>query len=116
MSKTPLCSIVISSEVSPDEIQSLKTLLAMESIEVQKPQNRLVGADDIAYVATLVGLVTGLFQLAECGIKTAKTINNWRRKLREKGKEPKAKLEHPERSPLELSIASDEEVEDWFKL
>lgn len=51
MSEIPLCSIVISSQLPPDEIESLETLLEMNSIKVQKSPSRIVGADDIVFVA-----------------------------------------------------------------
>ncbi|MDJ0675096.1 MAG: hypothetical protein QNJ36_06920 [Calothrix sp. MO_167.B42] len=115
MSEIPLCTIVISSQLPPDEIESLETSLEMSSIKVQKSPGRIVGADDIAFVATVVGGIAATANLIEYSIKITKAINNWRRKLRSKGIEPKGRLEHPERPPLDLKTASDEELEEWFK-
>jgi hypothetical protein len=114
MSEIPLVSIVISSQLPPDEIESLETSLTMSSIKVQKSSSRIVGADDIVLVATVVGGIAATAQLIDYSIKVAKAINNWRLKLREKGIEPKGKLEHPVRPFLDLNTATDEEVEEWL--
>ncbi|MDM9586176.1 hypothetical protein [Nostoc sp. GT001] len=114
MSEIPLCSIVISSQLPSNEIESLETLLGMSSINVQKSPSRILGADDIVFVATVVGGIAATANLIEYSIKVAKAINNWRRKLREKGIEPKGTLEHPVRPSLDLSTATDEEIEEWL--
>ena len=114
MSKIPLCTIVISSQLPPDEIEFLETSLEISLIEVQKLPSRIVGADDIVFVATVVGGVAATATLIDYSIKVAKAINNWRRRLREKGIVPKGKLEHPDRSSIDLSTATDEEVEEWL--
>lgn len=114
MSEIPLCSIVISSQLPPDEIESLETSLSLGSIKVQNSPSRIIGADDIVFVATVVGGIAATANLIDYGIKAAKAINNWRQKLREKGIEPKGKLEHPVRSSLDLSTATDEEIEEWL--
>jgi hypothetical protein len=114
MSEIPLVTIVISSQLPPDEIESLETSLGMSSIKVQKSPSRILGADDIVLVATVVGGIAATAQLIDYSIKVAKAINNWRLKLREKGIEPKGKLKHPDRPSLDLSTATDEEVEEWL--
>ena len=86
MSEIPLCSIVISSQVPSDKIESLETSLRMSSIKVQKSQSRVVGADDLVFVATVVGGIAATANLIEYGIKVAKALKNWRRELRSKGK------------------------------
>ncbi|MDZ8186805.1 MAG: hypothetical protein RMX96_18390 [Nostoc sp. ChiSLP02] len=114
MSEIPLCTIVISSQLPPNEIESLETSLEMNSIKVQKSPSRIIGADDIVFVATVIGGIAATANLIEYSIKVAKAINNWRQKLREKGTEPKGTLEHPKRPPLDLSTATDEEIEEWL--
>ncbi len=114
MSEIPLCSIVISSQLPTDEIESLETSLRMSSIKVQKSPSRVVGADDIVFVATVLGGMAAAANLIEYGIKAAQAIANWRRELRSKGIEPEGRLEHPNRPPLELNEASDEEIDEWF--
>ncbi len=114
MSEIPLCSIVISSQVPTDEIESLETSLRMNSIEVQKSPSRIIGADDIVLIATVLGGAAAAANLIDYSIKAARAINNWRRKLREKGIEPEGKLEHPDRPSLDLTTATDEEVEEWL--
>lgn len=114
MSEIPLCSIVISSQLPPDEIESLETLLAISSINVQKLLNRVFGADDIVFVATVLGGAAAAVNLIDYGIKVAKAINKWRQELRTKGIEPQGKLEHPKRPSLDISKATDEEIEEWL--
>ncbi|NJL61063.1 MAG: hypothetical protein HC903_03540 [Methylacidiphilales bacterium] len=114
MGEIPLVTIVISSQLPPDEIESLETSLSLSSIKVQKSPSRVVGVDDIVLVATVISGVAATAQLMDYGIKVAKSINNWRRKLREKGIEPQGKLEHPKRPFLDLNTATDEEIEAWL--
>ncbi|MEC4816479.1 MAG: hypothetical protein SAK29_24910, partial [Scytonema sp. PMC 1069.18] len=111
----PLFNIVISSELPLDEIKSLETSLSLNSIKVQESTSRVVGVDDIIFVATVVSAVSATAQLIDYSIKAAKAINNWRRELREKGREPKGKLEHPNLPDIDLSTATEEEIEAWFK-
>ena len=115
MSEIPLCSIVISSQIPVDEIESLETSLSLlSSVNVQKSSKRIVGADDIVFIATVVGGAAATANLIDYSIKVAKAIKSWRKKLREKGIEPKGKLEHPKRPYLDLSTATDEEIEEWL--
>jgi hypothetical protein len=114
MSEIPLCSIVISSHLPTEEIDALETSLRMSSIQVQKPPSRVVGADDIVFIAAILGGMASAATLIDYGVKVAKVINNWRQKLRERGQEPIGRLEHPDRLDLDLNAASDEEVEEWF--
>ena len=114
MSEIPLCSIVISSQLPSNEIEPLETSLRISSIKVQKQVNRVFGADDIVFIATVLGGLAAAANLIEYGTKVAKAIISWRNQLRERGIEPVARLEHPERSPLDLSSATDEEIEEWL--
>lgn len=114
MSEIPLVSIVISSQMPADEIESIETSLSLASIKVQKSPNRVIGVDDIVLVATVVSGVAATAQLIDYSIKTAQVIVNWRRKLREKGIESKGKLEYPKRPYLDLNTATDEEIEEWL--
>ena len=54
MGEIPLVSIVISSQIPLDEIESLETSLSLSSIKVQKLPNRVLGVDDIVLVATVI--------------------------------------------------------------
>jgi hypothetical protein len=115
MSEIPLCSVVISSQLPPDEIDSLETSLLISSIKIQKSPSRVLGADDIVFVATVMGGLAATANLIEYGIRVARTINNWRRELRSKEIEPEGRLEHPKRPTLDLSKATDEEIVKWFE-
>ncbi|MBD1215740.1 MAG: hypothetical protein H9536_00050 [Aphanizomenon flos-aquae Clear-A1] len=112
MSEIPLCSILISSQLPPDEIESLETSLSLSSIKVQKSPNRVLGVDDIVLLITVASATA---QLIDYSIKAAKSINNWRQKLREKGIEAKGKLKHPQLPDIDLSTATEAEIEAWFK-
>lgn len=115
MSEIPLCKIVVSSQLPADEIEFLEASLELiSSINVQKSSSRVIGADDIVFVATILGGAAAAANLIDYSIKVAKAINNWRRELRAKGIEPEGNLEHPKRPPLDLSKSSDEEIQEWF--
>jgi hypothetical protein len=115
MSEIPLCSILISSQLSPDEIESLETSLSLSSLKIQKSSNRVLGVDDIVVVATVVSGVAATAQLIDYSIKASTSINNWRQKLREKGIESKGKLKHPKLPDIDFSTATEAEIEAWFK-
>ena len=114
MSEIPLCSIVISLKVPTNKIELLETSLRMSSIKVEKSTKRALGVDDLIVVATVASGAAATAQLIEYGIKVAKALKNWRRELRSKGIEPEGELKHPDRSSLNLSKASDEEIDEWF--
>ena len=114
MSEIPLCTIIISSKLPQDEVENLETSLELSSIELQEPKSRVVGADDIVFIATVLGGMAAAANLIEYGIKIAKAIASWRRELRGQGIEPEGRLEHPNRPPLDLNTATDEEIEEWF--
>ena len=99
---------------SSQDLTSSITSLLINSIKAQKFPSRVLGADDVAFVATVVGGLAATANLIEYSIKFAKTINNWRRELRLKGIEPKGRLEHPQRPPLDISKATDEEIVEWL--
>lgn len=112
MSEIPLCSIVISSQIPVDEIESLETSLSLlSSVNVQKSSKRIVGADDILFVLAVIGGIDATSNLIS---KIVKVLKDWRRKVRDKGEEPKVRLEHPKRPFLDLNTATDEEIEEWL--
>ena len=111
MNEIPLCSIVISSDMPADEIQYLSSAIKLTSAKVQKATSRALGVDDIAL---LISIAVGIGNLTEYGIKVAKAINNWRQQAREKGIEPQGKLKYPARPDVDLTTATDEEIEEWL--
>lgn len=111
MSETPICRIVLSPDVPPDEVESLSTSLQLTAATVQRTTSRVFGADDLALVITIL---VGMGQLAEYGVKLAKAINSWRRSARQKGIEPQGRLERPGHPPLDLNTATEDEVEEWL--
>ena len=54
MSEIPVCTIVISSQISASEIASLEMALELNEIKLQKSTERIVGADDIVFIATVM--------------------------------------------------------------
>ena len=54
MSEIPVCTIVISSQISASEIASLEMPLELNEIKLQKSTERIVGADDIVFIATVM--------------------------------------------------------------
>ena len=81
------------------------------SAKVQKNTSRIAGADD---VALLITIILGTLQITEYGMKIAKALISWRSKSQEKGFNPQGRLEHPDLSSLDLSTATDKEIEEWF--
>ena len=125
MKKVPLCSLRISNQIPTDDIEALKTALRISSIQTQERKERFIGVDDIIFILSIVSGLSAAANLVEKAIevtkhekedKLAKEINSWRAKLRTKGIEPEGMLEHPDRPTLDLKTATDEEVEEWFKL
>jgi hypothetical protein len=114
MSNIPLCTIVIASQLSLADIESLEMTLNIDALQLQKPAKRLLGADDLLLVMAVVSGAAGAAQLLDYGIKITKAFIDWRRKQREQGKDVDCILEHPDRPPLDLRKATDEEIEEWF--
>jgi hypothetical protein len=111
MEEVALCNIVLSPSVSEEDLSDLSTALRMAAVKVEQPTSRVFGVEEIAL---FVSIVVGAAQLAEYGVRVGKAINDWRRKIRQKGKEPKGRLEHPEKAPIDLWTATDAEVEEWL--
>ncbi|GFE71924.1 hypothetical protein [Chroococcus sp. FPU101] len=114
MGEVTICRIVLSSQLPSYDVESLETALEMASIKIQKQPNRAIGVDDLVVIATVVSGGTATARLVEYGVKVARVINQWRRELREEGLHPNGRLEDSERPPLELSEATDEEIEEWL--
>lgn len=110
MSETPFFSLIISNEIPRDEVESLKSSLRLTSIPVQQSTTR-TGLEEIALI---IGIAVGIANLTEYAIKVAKAIINWRNKLKAKNIPIQAKLERPALPTLDLSQASDEEIEVWL--
>lgn len=115
MTEIPICTIVISSNVSDEDLSSLEMALQTYDISLQKQSSRIVGVDDIVLIATIMGGVTATANLIEYGIKMGKFVKNWRKSCQEKGKAIKLILEHPDKPPLDVENATDEEIEAWFQ-
>lgn len=118
MNEIPICTIVISSEVSEEDLSSLEMALQTYDIGLQKPSGdstllyRAFGVDDIFLV---MGGVASTASVIEYGVKVGKAINNWRKSRKKEGKAIKLKLEHPDKPPLDVETATDEEIEAWFQ-
>lgn len=114
MSEIPVCSITISSQLPAEDIESLKTSLSLSSINLQNSPSRVVAADDILFILTVIGGIDAASNLIP---KLVRVLKDWRRKLREKGEEPQGTLKQKnlELPPLDISKATDEEIEKWFE-
>lgn len=117
MSDLPLCSLVVAEQLTAEDLESLEIALQADSFKLQKPVKRLFGVDDtlILLVAGVVSGAAGAAQLLDFGIKAGKAIVAWRREMRGKDLDACCILEHPNRPPLDLRKASDEEILEWFQ-
>jgi hypothetical protein len=117
MSDVPLCSLVVAEQLTAEDLESLEIALRADSLRLQKPVKRLFGVDDtlILLVAGVVSGAAGAAQLLDFGIKAGTSIIAWRKKMQEQDLDAYCILEHPNRPPLDLRKASDEEILEWFQ-
>jgi hypothetical protein len=117
MSDVPLCSLVVAEPLTAEDLESLEIALGADSFKLQKPVKRLFGVDDtlILLVAGVVSGAAGAAQLLDFGIRAGKAIVVWRKEMQEQDLDAYCILEHPNRPPLDLRKASDEEILEWFQ-
>jgi hypothetical protein len=113
MSDVPLCSLVVTEPLTAEDLESLEIALGADSLRLQKPVKRLFGVDD-TLILLVAGVVSGA-QLLDFGIRAGKAIVAWRKEMREKALDACLIFEHPNRPPLDLRKASDEEILEWFQ-
>lgn len=111
MPQEPICRLTLSGTTAQEDIEQLKTTLRLSSLTVEQPEQRVMGLDDIAL---LIGIAAGGAQLIDYGIKVSQALIQWRRNLKQKGVQIEGKLEHPQKPPIDLEAASDEDVEQWL--
>jgi len=93
MSTSPLCTLVISTDVpSPDRDQLIVALQAL--VDLQPETHRFGAAEWIAFVAIAkdVGILAGS---ATALLKLAEVVVSWVQNLRKRQITPKAKLQRP---------------------
>ncbi len=111
MKEVPLCNVAIGSDLAAEEIESLISAIKLTSAQVQEEPSRVIVVDDAVAIITIL---VGIGQLTEYSVKVAKAIIKWRNEARAKDLEPQVKLEHPNHPSLDLSNATDEEIEEWL--
>jgi hypothetical protein len=112
MSRSPLFSIAVSSELPEAETQTLLEALRAE-LDIQEPAHRTLPPEWITFVAIMkdIGIVAGA---GAAVLRLVNEINTWRHNARRRGVEPKAQLYRPNQPPLDLATATDEEVRRWL--
>lgn len=112
MSRHPLFSIQISTDLPDVERESL-LLVLRRVVDVEVPVNRISGAEWVTFVAVMKDMAT-LAGTAAALVKLANEINTWRRNAQQRAIEPQVTLQHPDKDPLKLTTATDEEVQTWL--
>ncbi|MCS6842486.1 MAG: hypothetical protein NZ699_12695 [Roseiflexus sp.] len=99
----------------PHERETLLTALRDAGAEVQGEPTRDIDWQTVVVVIESIGKVAGsvtaTIELAE---KIAEKLNAWRESMRRQGKTPQGVLRRPNQPPLDLSIATDDEVLRWL--
>lgn len=103
--------VSIRGEVAQADVDELIQDLKLAAIEVERPEEKAVGVDDIALV---IGLVSGSLSIIDYSIKGAKILWNWLQKQREKGREVNVELKHPKRKQFDMRIGTEEDLEKWL--
>jgi hypothetical protein len=112
MNQSQLFNVLVSSDVPELERESL--ILSLSSVaDVQEAPSRISGPEWITFVAIMKDVAT-VAGAAAALVKLGNEINTWRRNARQCAIEPKVKLQGPDQAPLELTTATDEEVEKWL--
>ncbi len=98
-------------DVPPDERDTLILLLRSAGAQVQVAPTRDV---DWQTVIAAIGAIGTVASTASALIDLARKLNEWRASQRRQGKTPRARLRRPGQPPLDLSVATDEEVLQWL--
>lgn len=113
MTNTPsMIGISLAPTLSDLDRATLRTLLERYAV-IQDHQEKLGGAEWETFIAVLKDVGT----LVTTGMalkKLATELSEWRKQVRQKGAIPAGKLLHPDRQPLDLATATDEEVLAWL--
>lgn len=112
MSEELVYGIKLSPSTSEEDINTLISSLRLKAFSVQKESERSIGLVELALIITIAN---NAVNLTEKVIKASKVIIQWRKNLKQKGKEVKGQLENSNKASLDLEIASDEEIRKWFQ-
>ena len=81
--------------------------------EIQVPEDRAIPNWDT--IILLLKAISAASSAAGSLLKLASELKKWRRSLRSKKIKVKGELRHPSAKPLQLEMATDEEVEQWLR-
>lgn len=109
MNKTAF-SVAVSPKVPAAERESLLLILEPHATVKEAESRAIEWAVFIAIVKD-IGVVAGT---AAALIKLANEIITWRKSAKTRGVEPEVKLQHPDKETLNLSTATDEEINEWI--
>ncbi len=80
--------------------------------DVQIPENRAIGIDDFIIIIAAIGATA---EATSQILDLAEKIIDWRKRLSQKGMQPEVEINRQHEKSLDLSKATDQEVENWFK-
>jgi hypothetical protein len=112
MDNKPIFSISVSPDIPVDERESL--ILALRSIvDIEQPTSRFTGLEWLTFIAFMkdLGVLAGT---ATALVKLANEIKTWRKNIQKRGVKADVKLKQPNKEELDLTNATDDEVDEWL--
>jgi hypothetical protein len=102
-------------DLPTDERESLLALVRAAGVEVQESPSKDLDWQTVVVVIDEIGSVaTGIAAVIALAEKIAAQLNAWREAMRHQGKTPRGILHRPDQPPLDLSVATDQEVLAWL--
>ena len=101
----------IAIDIPADEAATLLPLLHQGGFTTQPIQQRDLDWQTIVVVITDLGKIAGGLTAL---ITLAEKINAYRESMHRQGKTPRGALRRPGQPPLDLSLATDQEVLEWL--
>ncbi len=101
----------IAIDLPADEAATLLPILHQSGFSTQPIQRRDLDWQTIVVVFRDLGEIAGSVAAI---IALAEKINAYRESMRRQGKTPHGTLRRPGQSPLDLSLATDQEVLEWL--
>jgi len=98
-------------DIPADEAATLLPLLQQGGFSTQSTQQRDLDWQTIVVVIRDLGEIAGSVAAI---IALAEKINAYRESMRRQGKTPRGALRRPGQPPLDLSLATDQEVLEWL--
>lgn len=101
----------IAIDIPANEVATLLPFLQQGGFKTQPIQRRDLDWQTIVVVITDLGQIAGSVAAI---IALAEKINAYRESMRRQGKTPHGALRRPGQPPLDLSLATDQEVLEWL--